>query len=239
MVKKAYILQEIKRTAEANGGKPLGSKRFESETGIRTSDWQKYRAHWNDVIRDAGFSPNELNRAYDDRELLNTYADLALRLGHLPSSSEIRFEARNVRGFPSHNTFRRLGTKSEFVKRLLEHCGGQSKYRDVVRMCEDYVPRKQEASEESAHQEEEIGFVYLNRSGGLYYIGQTNSAGRRTYEHEIRLPGKVEPIHKIPTPNPLAAEGFWQERFAAKRDHGSWYDLDKKDVAAFKKCKSM
>ena len=29
---KADILQEIKRTAEANGGVPLGWRRFESET---------------------------------------------------------------------------------------------------------------------------------------------------------------------------------------------------------------
>src|SRR5258707_352259 len=36
---KAHILREIKRTAQENGGIALGSDRFESETGIRNSDW--------------------------------------------------------------------------------------------------------------------------------------------------------------------------------------------------------
>jgi hypothetical protein len=36
---KAHILAEINRTADANGGKPLGWRKFLSETGIKQSDW--------------------------------------------------------------------------------------------------------------------------------------------------------------------------------------------------------
>ena len=37
---KEHILNEIKRTAKANGGKPLGMQAFYHETGIKSSDWQ-------------------------------------------------------------------------------------------------------------------------------------------------------------------------------------------------------
>jgi hypothetical protein len=35
---KQYIIDEIKRTAQENGGIPLGRGRFTNETGIRISD---------------------------------------------------------------------------------------------------------------------------------------------------------------------------------------------------------
>lgn len=38
-MEKEYILAEIKRAAQANGGKPLGTARFLKETGVKESDW--------------------------------------------------------------------------------------------------------------------------------------------------------------------------------------------------------
>lgn len=35
-----HILEEVKRTAKVNGGKPLGRSTFLTETGIRESDWK-------------------------------------------------------------------------------------------------------------------------------------------------------------------------------------------------------
>jgi len=52
---KLYILQEIKRTTQANGGKPLRKIKFESETGIKRFDWFGiYWARWSDALREAG-----------------------------------------------------------------------------------------------------------------------------------------------------------------------------------------
>lgn len=55
---KQHILNETKRTAEANRGIPLGVKAFRHETGIKISDWHgKYWARWSDAVKEAGFVP--------------------------------------------------------------------------------------------------------------------------------------------------------------------------------------
>ena len=43
-MKKERILSEIRRTAEKNGGIPLGIDRFREATGIRKEDW--YGIYW-------------------------------------------------------------------------------------------------------------------------------------------------------------------------------------------------
>jgi hypothetical protein len=48
---KDYILEEIKCTAEGNGGVPLGWRRFAKETGIKDGDWiGKYWARCSDAL---------------------------------------------------------------------------------------------------------------------------------------------------------------------------------------------
>jgi len=85
---KSYILQEIRRTADENGGRPLGSRRFTAETGIKESDWQEHWVRWNDAIRETGLAPNQLNQALDTYELLEKFAMLALELDRLPTKGE-------------------------------------------------------------------------------------------------------------------------------------------------------
>ncbi len=236
MVTKAHILQEIKRTAEENGGRPLGSKSFQTETGIRQCDWyRKYWIRWNDAILEANLAPNQLTGAIPDEELLEKYAQLARELGRIPVSGDIRLKARNDPDFPSERPFRRIGSKVQIVKRLLYYCKNRRGYQDILRMCEDYVPREQDAADKSARQKK-TGYVYIYKSAGLYYIGQSESMERRAYEHEIKQAGKVAQFSKIPTPYPRAVEKYWHTRFADKKRHGSFYALDSEDVKAIKRC---
>src|SRR5260370_640330 len=93
---KAHILSEIRSTAKANGGEPLGWRRFLSETGIRQSDWLGVHwARWSDALREAGFTPNQLTESYTKEELLEKYSRLALELGRLPTSADARLKSRH------------------------------------------------------------------------------------------------------------------------------------------------
>jgi hypothetical protein len=91
---KTHILEEIRRTAEANGGVALGLRRFETETGIRQTDWSRFWARWGDATREAGFAPNEFTAAYDNARLLECYAGLTRELG--PTACLERPEAQSV-----------------------------------------------------------------------------------------------------------------------------------------------
>jgi len=239
-MKKTHVLQEIRRTAEANGGVPLGVVRFESETGIRVSDWHgKYWARWGDALREAGFLPNKLQCAHDIPTLLGEYAQLARELGRLPVKGDLKLKRRSDSTFPSAEAFYRLCPKSELVERLLEYCQDRREYEDVVRLCEEYVPRNRKVCEHTGPGEEETGFVYLIKSGQFYKIGKTNAAGRREYELAIQLPEEVKRIHVIRTDDPSGIEQYWHNRFAAKRKRGEWFELSAADVSAFKRRKFM
>ena len=237
---KSQRLGEIRRTATANGGKPLGKAGFESETGIREGDWfGKYWARWGDALVEAGFAPNQMNVAFEDEKHLDAYAKLARELGRLPVAAELRLKARGEPGFPSHNTFRRLGSKEVFTSKLLEYCRGREGYQEVARWCEQSLPKEEDSDDEGSAEEAEIGFVYLIRSGGFSKIGMTNSAGRREYELAIQLPENATKVHVIRTDDPRGIEAYRHKRFSAKRYNGEWFELNAADVRSFKRRKFM
>ena len=87
---KTSFVNEIKRTAAANGGKPLGMQRFEKRRpGYRRCDWYgKHWRNWGETLAEAGFSPNEFQAAYDEKDLLSRFVELIRELGRVPDRSK-------------------------------------------------------------------------------------------------------------------------------------------------------
>jgi hypothetical protein len=239
---KDYILEEIRRTAEANAGVPLGHRRFESETGIKYYDWfGVHWARWSDAIRDAGFAPNQFQNAYERTELLGKYAALTRELGRLPVKGDLRLKSRCDPDFPNDKTFDRLGKKGEIITEVLAYCQTIGGYDDVVHLCEAFFGSSYRVSSEQQKRSEQevLGFVYLIRSGRFYKIGKSNAAGRREREIALQLPEKAKTVHVIRTDDPTGIEAYWHRRFDEKRRNGEWFELTASDLGAFKKRKFM
>lgn len=224
---KSHILNEIKRTAAANGGKALGMQRFFAETGIRRSDWLgRYWATWSDALLEAGLQPNPFgSEAIAESELLAKLAELARRLGHLPTKGEMMLERRRDPSFPNQSVYgRRIGDKVTQVERLRKLCVEQGDYEDVVLMCDDYLAarRSKELNPSGAVADgAPLGFVYLLKVGRYYKIGMTNSVGRRERELAIQLPERGRLVHQIATDDPSGIERYWHDRFRERRGTGS------------------
>lgn len=232
------IVAEIQRCAAENGDVPLGRERFYAATGIREADWSgKYWVRWSDALRDAGFEPNELNRAHDEDHLLRSLASFVREIGRYPVEAEVRMRRRTHPDFPSSNTFRRFGNKQQTINRLAEYCADDPELRDVFDICAPLV--KDTEPDDEAVADENGGFVYLVKSGKYHKIGRSNSAGRRFYEIGLQLPEELTVVHYLATDDPVGIERYWHERFADKRANGEWFSLSAADVKAFKRRRFM
>jgi hypothetical protein len=241
MVTKAHILDEIKRTAEANGGQPLGRQRFRTETGIKETDWSgKYWIRWSDALREAGYSPNQFQSAYSEQFLLRKLAAFVQELGHFPVHAELKLKAREDPEFPSHNTFAKFGGKAKMAAYLVAYCQQNDNYEDVIAICAPTASNSElEAAPKTTEGYEAFGFIYLLKSGRYYKIGRTNAIGRRERELAIQLPEPAVVIHSIKTDDPVGIESYWHTRFKDRRKNGEWFELSTNDIAAFKRRKFM
>ncbi|MBA5862953.1 MAG: GIY-YIG nuclease family protein [Nitrospira sp. CR1.1] len=244
MITKAQIISEIKRTAQGNGGSPLGTARFETETGIRSSDWMgKFWARWGDALVEAGFQPNVLQGPRGEDDLLESLVLFARELGHFPVANEIKLKARTEPGFPWHNTFSRFGGKQKLAARVREFALTRG-YEDVAQLCDPVIARlarsEPNAAEDAAVEAEpDLRYVYLLKSGRFFKVGRSNAVGRRERELAIQLPEEAKVVHSIKTDDPVGIENYWHGRFSDRRKNGEWFELTAKDVTAFKRRKFM
>jgi hypothetical protein len=238
-VTKQYIISEIKRTAEANAGVPLGMARFEAETGITYSDWfGMHWVRWGDALEEAGYPPNTMQGSYDEEFLIEKLIEFIREIGHYPVRGELVMKAKSESGFPSANAFQRRGKKAEIAAKVIEHCSSLKGFEDIIRICEP-VAAMGSLVREIDDSPGVIGYVYLMKSGKYFKIGRSNAVGRREYELGIQLPEKITTVHTIQTDDPAGIEAYWHSRFASKRKGGEWFELTAKDVQAFKRRKFM
>jgi len=237
---KDFILTEIKRTAAANNGKPLGMQRFEKETGIRKSDWYgRHWRNWGEAVVGAGFPPNEFQAAHDQSDLLSRFIELIRELGRVPTEADLRMKARHDKQYPCHSTFALLGARYERLRRVVEYCAGHEGFQDVLAFCPGEPVESELESSRKGAQDDEFGFVYLMRSGRYYKVGRSNAVGRRERELAIQLPERARCVHEIRTDDPPGIEAYWHRRFADRRKNGEWFELTSEDVSAFKRRKFM
>lgn len=233
---KEEILSEIRRTAEANGGVPLGRERFAAVTGITDNYWiGRYWARWSDAVREAGYEPNQLQGPRTDADILGCLAALVHELGRFPVATEIKLKARNDPGFPWHNTFAKFGRKAALAGRLEQFCRERGEH-SVADICAAVV-KSGRPELAPVTDGEATGYVYLVQHGTRreYKIGRTNNKLRREGELRTELPEQLSPIHTIATDDPSGVERYWHLRFADKRKNGEWFSLNAADVKAFKR----
>ena len=238
MLSKLAILDEIRRTAHANGGKALGTARFEQETGIRVLEWGKYWARFSDLLREAGLEANEFQQAHPENFVATKIASLCRALGHFPTFREIEVARQTDRELPSQRVYRRLGGKEGLARAILRYCANQQGMEDVAALCRMVIAPGDETIV-SSELPIEIGEVYLFKSGKYFKIGKTSDTVRRGAEIRIQLPERVTLIHSIKTDDPSGVEAYWHRRFGDKRMNGEWFDLSAPDVRAFKRWRKI
>lgn len=240
MVTRDHILAEIKRTAAANDGSPLGRQRFEAETGIKETDWSgRFWTKWSDAVREAGYEPNIMQEPFSEERLLNCLVSLIRKLGRFPTSPDLKMKSRTDPNFPSHSTFGRLGAKAERARRIVEFCAAHENLDEIAELARPFAAPSAPTDAGADGTDDAFGFVYLMKSGKYYKIGRSVCAEKRGYEVQLRLPEELMLIHKIKTDDPVGIEAYWHRRFADKRMRGEWFGLTSQDVKAFRRRKFM
>ncbi|MBL9028185.1 MAG: GIY-YIG nuclease family protein [Myxococcales bacterium] len=235
-MQKTRILTEIKRTAEENGGVPLGRERFQELTGISIGSWRgKFWRNWSEAVAEAGVTPNQPTEAHPKERLLRLMVELTRKNGHPPTYADFRMERQADSSFPTHHAFHNLGTSSERIALMRDFVRSHGGFEDVLAL----LPHDEAQPIEANPSEGRDGSVYMLKLGRYYKIGKSFRVPQRHREIAIELPEKPDVVHVITTDDPSGIEAYWHTRFANKRTNGEWFALTKEDVRAFKRRKFM
>lgn len=185
-IDKTRILEEIRRIASDNDGKPPEKLVFERETGIRESDWfPDLWLLWNDALLEAGFLGNRLQTAYPKDFLVEKVIAFLRELEHVPVKGEFLRKSKSDKTFPSQRVFYLEG-KDGLLRRVVRYCQDHPGNGDVLTLCLDELKKSTDAIEKQ--KAPKTGVVYLMRSERHYKIGRTNSVGSRERQLAIKIP---------------------------------------------------
>ena len=232
-----HIIAEIRRIAAASGNKPPGNSAFSAQSGISEGIWSGvYWSKWGDGLEEAGFSENEWTKRRDTSELVKQFAQITLKVGHVPTVRELKLLRRN-----GDETVPSPGV-------IGEHFKGQNGVADALRelsysdpayeRLRDLLPLPK-LGERRLNASPLDGWVYLIKSGAFYKVGRSDEIERRLREIKVALPDKAVMFHSIQTDDPPGIEAYWHRRFADKRANGEWFKLSAADVSAFTRRKFM
>lgn len=239
MIAREHLIAELRRVADDLGRTP-GRKAFEAETGIRESDWAgRYWATWNEVVAEAGLTPNAFNGRLDDTLLATLLAGEIRRLGRVPTTNELKMRARQDSTFPDSKTFQRQGGKAGMIELVRAHCVAHpTEWSDVLAILPEVEPTSSDDISELTSGQV-WGYVYLVKSGKRFKIGLTRDVQRRLVSLNTGMPDAGELLHVISTDDPAGIESYWHRRFADKRvrPDAEWFDLSPEDVRAFRRRK--
>lgn len=240
MVDKKFIIAEIKRLANENGGVAPGIKTFEQATSITVAKWRgRYWVKWSDALLEAGLKPNSLNQPTDEDFLLRSLAELTAKLDQFPTYAHIRLEKRNNPDFPSYQAFSRLGSTQDRVELIRKFATDNNEFSGILSL----LPAASVDIPVNTLSTAKEGFVYLGLlkvgTQKRYKIGKTNLVERRSTELSLQLPEKLELVHSIKTDDMTGIEKYWHKRFADKNTNGEWFNLSADDIRAFKLRKFM
>ncbi|UYN96559.1 MAG: GIY-YIG nuclease family protein [Enhydrobacter sp.] len=232
------ILTEIRRLAEANGGRPPGRDKFEQATGIKYAQWSGvFWARWGDALAEAGFKPNTLNPRHDTEAILSKLVDVVRHYARWPTWAEMRLYRQRDPSFPTDKTIaRHFPGRPRMLEALKRRASEDASTADILPLLPAQV-LSGPSEDDSRGKALAEGWVYLIKSGSHYKIGRGENLERRVKEIRVALPETGTLVHAIRTDDPAGIENYWHRRFASQRANGEWFRLSSVDVTAFKRRK--
>jgi len=237
MFTKNEILEEIKRTANENGGKPLGAKNFRNETDIRPWDWSRYWSKWGDAVEEAGFARNRPWEKYKEGVVEKDAVYLIRKLGKYFTKGEMRIEF--VENPKFHYAAIDKKKKHEFASDLITYCKKHPGHDDILKICIPIFKESDGKEDKIIGSNLTVGEVYLYKVDSHYKIGKSKDSLRRGAELKLQTPSDPVMIHTIKTDDPTGVELYWDNRFKEKRMKGEWFKLSRDDVSSFKRWRKI